>query len=50
MNSSFESIKFDLKLADIELMSFKAWLADVKFVSEAVIVTQSRRAVTWLVY
>jgi len=38
--SSFESIKFDLKLADTELTSFKAWLAGVNFVSETAIVAE----------
>jgi hypothetical protein len=38
--SSFESIKFDLKLADTELISFKAWLASVKFVGETAIVAE----------
>lgn len=38
--SSFESIKFDLKLADTELKSFKTWLAGVGFVGEKAIVAE----------
>ena len=38
--SSFERIKFDLKLADTELASFKVWLAGVTFVGEGAIVAQ----------
>jgi len=38
--SSFDSIKFDLKLADTELTSFKAWLGGVVFVGETVIVAE----------
>ena len=38
--SSFDNIKFDLKLADIELTSFKSWLATVTFVSETTIVSE----------
>jgi hypothetical protein len=38
--SSFESIKFDLKLADTELTSFKTWLAGITFVGETAIVAE----------
>jgi hypothetical protein len=38
--SSFENIQFDLKLADTELTSFKAWLASVTFVGETAIVAE----------
>jgi len=38
--SVFDSIKFNLTLADLELTSFKAWLATVKFVGETVIVNE----------
>ena len=38
--SAFKSIKFDLKLADGELTSFKAWLAGVRFVGETTIVKE----------
>jgi len=38
--SSFESIKFDLKLADAELTSFKSWLAKETFVGEKAIVAE----------
>lgn len=41
--SSFESIRFDLKRADLELASFKAWLATVAFVGEAAIVAEIKR-------
>jgi hypothetical protein len=40
--SSFENIKFDLKLADTELTSFKAWLASVTFVGETAIVAEMK--------
>ena len=40
MSDVFESIRFDLSLADQQLTSFKAWLASVKFVGEAAIVAQ----------
>ena len=35
---AFDSIKFDLALADAELASFKAWLALKTFVGEKAIV------------
>lgn len=38
--SSFDSIAFNLKRADIELASFKAWLAAVTFVGETAIVAE----------
>jgi hypothetical protein len=38
--SSFEAIKFDLKLADNELISFKSWLTGVTFVGEDAIVAE----------
>jgi hypothetical protein len=38
--SSFQSIKFDLKLADRELKSFKRWLTGVAFVGETAIVSE----------
>jgi len=43
--SAFDSIKFNLRIADIELTSFKAWLSGVTFVGEKVIVEEikSRR-------
>ncbi|RVU18663.1 Shedu anti-phage system protein SduA domain-containing protein [Methylobacterium oryzihabitans] len=41
--SSFERIRFDLRLADSELASFKQWLAGVTFVGERAIVAEIRR-------
>ncbi|MCJ2061497.1 DUF4263 domain-containing protein [Methylobacterium sp. J-088] len=41
--SSFERIKFDLRHADTELASFKAWLAAVNFVGETVIVSEIKK-------
>ena len=38
--SSFQSIKFDLKLADTELASFKSWLTSISFIGETAIVAQ----------
>lgn len=38
--SSFDHIDFNLKLADIELASFKSWLAAVRFVGESEIVAE----------
>jgi len=38
--SAFDSIKFNLALADSELKSFKSWLAGVKFVGETIIVNE----------
>lgn len=38
--SVFTGIKFNLKIADAELDSFKNWLANVKFVGETVIVNE----------
>ena len=40
--SRFEAIRFDLRSADVELRSFKAWLAAITFVSEAVIVAEMK--------
>ncbi|MEL6064939.1 MULTISPECIES: Shedu anti-phage system protein SduA domain-containing protein [unclassified Methylobacterium] len=41
--SSFERIKFDLRHADTELISFKAWLATASFVGETVIVAEIKK-------
>lgn len=41
--SSFENIKFNLKLADRELASFKKWLAGKNFVGETAIVAEIKQ-------
>jgi hypothetical protein len=41
--SSFETIKFDLKRADVELDSFKTWLATISFVGETTIVAEIKK-------
>ncbi|NIJ34086.1 Shedu anti-phage system protein SduA domain-containing protein [Sphingomonas oligoaromativorans] len=38
--SAFDSIKFNLKLADAELTSFKAWFSTITFVGETAIVAE----------
>jgi hypothetical protein len=40
--SVFDSIRFNLRIADSELASFKAWLADIGFVGEKAMVAQIR--------
>lgn len=42
--SSFETIGFDLTIAEAELNSFKAWFAGQGFIGETAIVAESASA------